>query len=135
MQLAYHLLHYPLFYQSAACGSLGLRSCSSHVLPRNISVHVVTYMRIGLGWYYCRPSVLLRIYVCTYILMSVKITRTVFAILFGVHVPEWTTTVWVEGSQYHLIDRKEEIEELERMVRQKEEPLPTATNLKGEPSR
>lgn len=61
--------------------------------------------------------------------------RTVFAILFGVHVPEWTTTVWVNGTQYHLIDRKEEIEELERMVRQNEKPLPTATNLKGEPSR
>jgi hypothetical protein len=62
-------------------------------------------------------------------------TRTTFAKLFGIHVPEWTPTVWVDGTQYHLIDRNEEIEELERLFERNDEPLSTATNRKGGTSR
>jgi hypothetical protein len=62
-------------------------------------------------------------------------TRTAFAKLFGIHIPEWTPTVWVDGTQYHLIDRTEEIEELERLFRRNEGTLSTLANRKGGTSR
>jgi hypothetical protein len=66
---------------------------------------------------------------------SVKMTRTTFAKLFGIHVPEWTPTVWVDGTQYHLIDRTEEIEELERLFGRNGESLSSAIDRKGGDSR
>jgi len=88
-------------------------------------------MRIEL-WYELEcPSVLLRRYADTYTMEPVKMTRTMFAKLFGIHVPEWTPTVWVDGTQYRLIDRKEEIDELERLFGRNGEPLSTAIDRKG----
>ena len=92
-------------------------------------------MRIEPSCRLTAPNVPLRRYVHTYTLTFVKMTRTAFAILFGVHVPEWTRTVWVSGTQYHLIDRQEEIAELEHMMAQNEEPLTTVTDRKGGTSR
>ncbi len=83
---------------------------------------------------YCL-SVLLRSYVHTYRLGPVKMTRIAFALLFGVHIPEWIPAAWVNGTEYVLIGRKEEIEELERLVERIEEPLTTATDRKGGTSR
>jgi hypothetical protein len=64
----------------------------------------------------------------------VKMTRTAFAKLLGIHVPDWTPTVWVDGTEYRLIDRKEEIEELERLFGRNGKPLST-TDRKGGDSR
>jgi hypothetical protein len=48
--------------------------------------------------------------------VSVKITREAFAKLFGAHVPEWSRSAWVKGTQYVFLDGPAEIEELERLL-------------------
>ncbi len=44
-----------------------------------------------------------------------KITRRAFAELFGTHVPEWSPSAWVKGTQYVFVDGSAEIGELERL--------------------
>ena len=44
-----------------------------------------------------------------------KITRQAFAELFGVHLPEWSPSAWVKGSEYVFVDVSAEIDELERL--------------------
>jgi hypothetical protein len=46
----------------------------------------------------------------------VKITKAAFTELFGVHLPEWSPSIWVKGTQYVFVNRSAEIEELERLV-------------------
>ena len=45
-----------------------------------------------------------------------KITRRAFSDLFGAHVPEWSPSAWVQGTQYVFADGTAEIEELERLL-------------------
>lgn len=45
-----------------------------------------------------------------------KITRQVFAELFGVHVPAWSPSAWVKGTQYVFVAGKVEIDELELLL-------------------
>jgi len=53
-------------------------------------------------------------------------TRTAFAMLFGVHLPDWLPAAWVNGTRYALVGGKTEIEELDRLMERTEEPLCTA---------
>jgi hypothetical protein len=45
----------------------------------------------------------------------VRITREVFAELFGVHLPEWSPSAWVKGTRYEFVDGAAELDELERL--------------------
>lgn len=72
------------------------------------------------------PRVPLRRYVDTYTLNVVKMTRAAFAILFGVHIPEWLPRVWVNGTRYVLLSGREEVGELDRLMSLTEEPLCSA---------
>lgn len=45
-----------------------------------------------------------------------KITRQVFAELLGVHVPAWSPSAWVKGTQYVFVAGKVEIDELEWLL-------------------
>jgi hypothetical protein len=47
----------------------------------------------------------------------VKITREVFAELFGVHLLDWSPSAWVKGTRYEFVSGTDEIEELERLTR------------------
>lgn len=44
-----------------------------------------------------------------------RITREVFAELFGVHLPEWSPSAWVKGTRYEFVDGAAELDELERL--------------------
>lgn len=45
-----------------------------------------------------------------------KLTRKAFETLFGVHLPPTTPSVWFGGVKYSLVDGKDEIAELERLL-------------------
>lgn len=45
-----------------------------------------------------------------------RITREVFAELFGVHLPEWSCCAWMRDVRYEFVDELVEIEELERLL-------------------
>jgi hypothetical protein len=46
----------------------------------------------------------------------VRITREVFAELFGVHLPAAAPSAWVRGIRYVFVSGVDEIEELELML-------------------
>ena len=45
-----------------------------------------------------------------------KITRRAFAKLFVVHIPLWSPSGWVKGTQYVFVAGTDEIDELEQLV-------------------
>jgi hypothetical protein len=45
-----------------------------------------------------------------------RITREVFAELFGAHIPEWSPSAWAKGIQYEFLGGSAEIDELELLL-------------------